>query len=134
MLISNLHPSRLLVTSVGALLFLFYEHSLAIGNFKPTQSELAALPPFCKPRAEAYGNQNDHPEVKHWHEVFGPDWIHMHHYCAGLNAINASYRSANRQEKDNNLRKAIGEFTYTINNSNPNTKIAAEMLMNRGQA
>lgn len=106
----------------------------AIGNFKPTAAELGALPAFCGPRAQPYGNDADHPEVKPWLPVYGPDWIHLHHYCAGLNFINQSYRSANKLEKDGTLRSAVRELDYTLKNCRPGTQLYAEILLARGTA
>lgn len=119
---------------VGTLMFTFSACVMAIGNFKPTSAELAVLPAFCAPRAQPYGNDSNHPEVKVWFGIYGQDWIHMHHYCEGLNHINQSYRSANRREKERILAAAIGEFDYTIRNVRPNTKLIADILMARGQA
>lgn len=107
---------------------------LAIGNFKPSPAELAALPAFCAPRAQPWGNQASHPEVRPWASIYGQDWIHMHHYCAGLNFINRSYRGASKSEKDNTLRTAVSEFDYTLKNIRSNTALSAEVLMARGQA
>lgn len=118
----------------GMLMFACSGYVSAIGNFKPSPAELAALPAFCAPRAQAYGNQSDHPEVKPWLAIYGQDWIHMHHFCAGMNYINRSYRSASRPEKENNLRNAVRELDYTVKNSRPDTKLFAEILMTRGQA
>lgn len=106
----------------------------AIGSFKPTPAELAALPAFCGPRAEPWGNQSDRPEVKPWLAIYGPDWGHMHHYCSGLNFINQSYRATSAYEKERVLRAAIREIDYTIRNTRKGTPLAAELLMARGTA
>lgn len=119
---------------VGVLLLVCADHALAIGNFKPSPAELASLPAFCAVRAQPYGNQPGHPEVKPWLSIYGQDWIHMHHYCSGLNAINRSYRSANRKEKENALQNAVSEFDYTLRNISQNTRLSAEVFMARGQA
>lgn len=119
---------------IGMLMLLGGSEAWAIGNFKPTPAELAALPAFCGPRAEPWGNQADRPEVKPWLAIYGPDWGHMHHYCSGLNFINQSYRATSAYEKERVLRAAIREIDYTIRNTRKGTPLAAELLMARGTA
>ncbi|MFP5381974.1 MAG: tetratricopeptide repeat protein [Gammaproteobacteria bacterium] len=119
---------------IGMLVLLGGGEAWAIGNFKPTPAELGVLPAFCGPRAQPYGNDSDHPEVKPWLPIYGSDWIHLHHYCAGLNFINQSYRSANKLEKDGTLRSAVRELDYTLKNCRPGTQLYAEILLARGTA
>lgn len=106
----------------------------AIGNFKPSAAELAALPAFCAPRAQPYGNQASHPEVKPWLSVYGSDWIHMHHYCSGLAFINRSYASRGGKDREITLGNAVRELDYTLRNIRSGTALSAEVLSARGQA
>ncbi|MGB4923109.1 MAG: hypothetical protein WBO98_02820, partial [Candidatus Nitrotoga sp.] len=52
----------------------------AVAGYSPTTAELSLLPPFCQ--AKLGTNPADH---KLYSGKVGPDWLHIHHYCVGLN-------------------------------------------------
>ncbi len=101
-------PRSILLLSI----FCFPLVASAIGNFKPTASELRLLPEYCKPRATGWGDDIKDPRVKRWYAIFGGDWRHLHHYCKGLDHINkGNSLIANRIFHYN---RAIGEFAYCL--------------------
>lgn len=82
----------------------------AIGSFNPTAAELSLLPPYCGPRAERWGNDVSHPEVRRWRSVFGSNYSHMHHYC------HASLLLLRGDREPLHSPKARGEYKAALNN------------------
>lgn len=110
-------------------------NALGIGDFKPTKTELMLLPAYCAPRAEPYGNQNEHPEVAPWVGMFGPDWIHMHHYCAALLwQKKASLSLADKKRRDGMLQTALSEIAYVERAVSPTFVFRGEMATVKGDA
>ncbi len=110
-------------------------NAFGIGDFKPTKAELMLLPAYCAPRAQPYGNQNDHPEVSRWAGMFGPDWIHMHHYCTALLLQKkASLSLSDRKIRDGMLQKALSEIAYVERAVSPTFVFRAEMATVKGDA
>ena len=89
---------------VSSTLTLFSDDAIAIGKFKPSPGELRMLPAYCGPRAQPWGNDGSRPEVRRWLQVFGRDYMHMHHYCLAL----LSLRKASVQI-DPRMRRATYE-------------------------
>lgn len=72
-------------------------------------AETARLPPYC---------QGDPASRKHWGEVYGPPFDHIHHHCWGLGYLNlarAAIASPDRQKRGYYLTEAISNFMYSIN-------------------
>lgn len=96
----------------------------------PTEQEYATLPPFCKEKIE----KKNLAENKTWSDSFGANtWLHMHHYCQGLNDINRYYRASNAQQKKGFLSSAVGQFDYMTGHLPPDSVLLAEVYQNRGR-
>ena len=105
----------------------------AIGAFKPTPGELALLPPYCRPRAETWGNDASRPEVARWMGVFPSDYIHMHHYCVALLAINNAQVSMNEPERRANYNRAMNNLEYMQERASPGFVLWPDLLHNRAK-
>ncbi|KAB2320153.1 tetratricopeptide repeat protein [Betaproteobacteria bacterium SCN1] len=95
----------------------------------PTAAEMAALPAYCGARF------NEGSEAfKTWRSTMGGDFIHIHHYCAGLNFLNRSYGMSSTKDRQGTLGGAVREFDYVLTHASPEFYLRAEILMNRGVA
>ena len=95
----------------------------------PTAAEMAALPAYCGARF------NEGSEAfKTWRSTMGGDFIHIHHYCAGLNFLNRSYGMSSTRDRQGTLGGAVREFDYVLTHASPEFYLRAEILMNRGVA
>lgn len=100
----------------------------AMAAWKPGPAEMAALPPYCAARF------NEGTEAfKTWRSSMGSDFIHVHHYCAGLNFLNRA-RGMSSSKTRGVLGAAVGEFDYVLKHAAPEFPLRAEILMNRGIA
>lgn len=95
---------------IAALLMAFTTGAGAIGSFNPSSGELSLLPSYCVPRAQRWGNDLNHPEVRRWHSVFGDNYTHMHHYCQGMLLLLRGDRHFLQP------RIAQGEYESALNN------------------
>lgn len=95
----------------------------------PTAAEMAALPAYCGARF------NEGSEAfRAWRATMGGDFIHIHHYCAGLNFLNRSYGMASGKNRQGTLGGAVREFDYVLTHASAGFYLRAEILMNRGVA
>ncbi len=118
------HSAKVFLTLLAVLLPI----SPATAAWEPTQAELGALPPYCAARfggsAEALRNAK---------ASMGPDFSHIHHYCAGLNFINRVRGSASSTKQDT-LLAAVRNFDYMLGHASVDFYLRPEILMNRGIA
>ena len=113
------------------LLPLFFIHeSHAIGSFNPTNDELRMLPQYCSVRAASWGNDANDPRARRWFNVFGKDFIHMHHYCIALLEMRRADRIFDTNKRRSHLRKARSEFDYMERKSSPGFVLRPELLLN----
>ena len=92
-------------------IFLFITLLLANGQaystYPSTELDFLTLPPYCK--ARKFGHEGE-PEYDRWRKKFGPDFIHMHHYCGGLHSINLSFKELDKAKYKHILEIAIKEM------------------------
>lgn len=97
---------------------------------RPTDAELALLPPYCHARIK--GNDNAR---KLWQQRMGREgFLHMHHYCFGLNDLNR----ANMTFNDKNLRsylinRGIGNFNYVLQHWPPDFPLRNQAQLYKNQ-
>jgi tetratricopeptide (TPR) repeat protein len=97
----------------------------------PTEQEYASLPPYCKEKIE----NTSHAENKMWSDRFGANtWLHLHHYCQGLNDINRYYLESDRARQRDLLSSAVNQFNYVVDHIPPDSFLLAEVYQNRGRA
>lgn len=94
----------------------------------PTDAELSSLPAFCKVKLR---HHFDTPEYKSLQASLGPDFEHVHHYCAGLNFNNRYYRSIDIDDKKFYLQSALGEFAYMTSHAKPEFSLMPEIYLNQ---
>ncbi|HAN56200.1 MAG TPA: hypothetical protein DCQ77_08455 [Betaproteobacteria bacterium] len=91
--------------------------------FAPSASELAVLPPFCKAKLSA-----DPSDDAAYSASIGPDWLHIHHYCFGLNFANRYFQDfGNRVAQADDLKEAINNYDYVLEHATPDFWMRAEI-------
>lgn len=81
--------------------------------FPETDKDFSLLPSFCKVRA----GRGTTAEVTLWKKRLGSDYIHIHHFCAGLHSYNYTTMNfpKNKDEKAfhiHALKSVLGEVKY----------------------
>lgn len=76
----------------------------------PIESDFIYLPEYCRVK----NAEKPADKVRYWSSALGPGYyIHVHHYCAGLNAMRMALQTRNDISHRNFLyRTAISEFDY----------------------
>lgn len=97
----------------------------------PNDTELVSLPNYCQVKLRKKAGE---PEYKTWESTLGPDFIHTHHFCAGLNFINRHYRARSEYDRKYYLQSSLGEFGYMITHASPSYSLMPEVYINRGAA
>jgi tetratricopeptide (TPR) repeat protein len=86
--------------------------------FPKTEKEFSLLPPYCKVKLQ----EDKTPAWLAWRQRLGRGWIHIHHYCAGLNAINYA-----RLGNTGALTEALKQMQYMHNQAGDGWPLAAEV-------
>jgi tetratricopeptide (TPR) repeat protein len=113
----------------GLLAGMLCTHAMAVEPWAPTDAELASLPPLCKVKMKAGAGS---PEYKTWEQSMGKDWLHTHHYCAGLNFLNRYYRARSASDKGSNLKNAQGNLQYMVTHAAPTYSLMPDVYLNLG--
>lgn len=94
----------------------------ALLPFGPTEVELKSLPAACAARLK------DEPATNNrWIEKIGRNnYLHVHHYCFGLNFINRAKFTFDKQNKRYYLEQAIGNFAYVLKNWSADSQLRPE--------
>jgi hypothetical protein len=88
----------------------------------PTANEMRALPPYCEARMKG-----DAAAKKSWSQQMGPEiFMHVHHYCAGINFMNRSRVEMAPQKKNYYLQRASANFAYVISAWPPGHPLTAK--------
>lgn len=120
----NLKPLELILT----LAWIVLAQPVA-AEWAPSKTELSALPPYCAAR---FDEKSD--AFNSWKETMGTDFVHIHHYCAGLNFVNRSYSMSSTKRRLETLKAAVRNFDYILTHTQPSFYLRPEALMNRGIA
>lgn len=91
----------------------------------------ATLPAYCKARFE---KETNHSEYKKWEDRYGPDFLHVHHLCHGISALNKAYHARTEQQKRGLLDQAMNEFGYVINHAKPTFGLLSDLYLYRSDA
>jgi len=95
-----------------------------------SSADFAALPKYCYARM-----RGSEAEKQVWKSRFGHgSYIHLHHYCHGLDNLNKANRSADRKVRELMLTKAIKQFNYIGKHAPQSFVLMPENYYNRGKA
>jgi len=131
--------SIILITLIPFLslsLILFSVNTWAVGAFKPTEAELRMLPPYCKPKAVNLNSkvgpyQKYRPLIKIWKQRLGPDYVHLHHYCQALQALNKIYKEP--EKKKFYYKVALGNIEYMERNASKKFILMPEIFYTKAK-
>ena len=115
---------------IPALFALLLPIPSAMAAWLPNPSEMAALPAYC---AAKFDERSNPESAKMWRSTMGDGFLHIHHYCAGLNFLNKARGMSSASTKDV-LIATVREFDYVLSHADPAFYLRAEILMNRGIA
>src|SRR3569833_207697 len=102
----------------------------ATAEWKPSPAEKATLPPYCAARFVVFL-----VVFLCWWDSMGSDFMHVHHYCAGLNFVNrARGMGSSNKDRQGTLEAALRNFDYMLAHTHPDFSLRPEILMNRGIA
>ncbi|MHB1094097.1 tetratricopeptide repeat protein [Thiobacillus sp.] len=102
----------------------------AAAEWKPSPAEMATLPSYCAARFDEKS-----AAFKTWRDSMGSDFMHVHHYCAGLNFVNrARGMGSSNKDRRGTLEAALRNFDYMLAHTHPDFSLRPEILMNRGIA
>jgi tetratricopeptide (TPR) repeat protein len=144
------HPCRLFSTEIlAALASLLFATGANAQNppwdgkanrglyFEYDEAAVAKLPPYC--RNSKYFNtavpgRNNAAEIERWHKVMGPGFVHIHHYCHGLQLTHrARYESRTKEARNRELGFSLGEFDFVIARVDSTFALLPEILTNKGE-
>lgn len=95
-----------------------------------SSADFAALPKYCYARM-----RGTKAESAVWENRFGrKSYIHLHHYCHGLDSLNKANRSADRKAREFHLTRAIKQFNYVGKHAPQSFALMPENYYNRGKA
>ena len=80
------------------------------GPSSPTEQELKSLPPYCTARLSMSKPLANEEQIKRWQNILGDAFLHIHHYCNGLNFLNRIHRAIG--DKNYLLGRALQNFQY----------------------
>lgn len=100
--------------------------------------EVGKLPEYCKYtqtfRGRVPGSMNAE-EIERWERMMGDTFIHMHHYCYGLMAVNFSVSHSNTpMDRRRYLNLSINEFDYILRHAPPDFGLLPEILTRKGES
>lgn len=97
----------------------FSNPGLALTIWPKSDKDWSLLPPFCKARSY----NGNHPAYQSWKRRLGDDFIHVHHYCAGLLTFNDAHRYTKKVDIAEQLNAAMSEIDYVELSSKPNFRL-----------
>jgi len=103
-------------------------------QWRATEEEMRLLPPYCEAKIGA--DRDNMAAQKHWSDVFGAEnWLHLHHYCDGLNFMNRSFkRGSDRNARDFDLRRAVNNFDYVLTRASNDFVLLPEIMAQKARA
>ncbi len=92
---------------ISVTVLIFWLSVCSFGGEPLTDADYARLPPYCKARLNPGKG-----EAEYWKKRIGPAFIHIHHYCHSLNALNKLISVNDKETKDRILRRSINGLRY----------------------
>ncbi len=112
------------------LLTVWSGRALAELPWTPTEDEFRSLPQYCKVKMT---QPESSPEWQQWHQTLGKDFLHVHHYCAGMNFAARSYRLPDEKDRIYFRKKAFTNFQYMFEHADATFSLMPDIYMSRGR-
>ena len=117
-------------TILGCLLTIFIStHSQYLTAYPKTDSDFALLPPYCKARS----GRTNKADAENWKRRIGQGWVHIHHYCAGLDYINKANVAYDSENRIDLLNKALHGFSYMQDRTGSKFILQPEISTQKGR-
>lgn len=88
------------------------------------------LPVFCRCAGHPPPDCSKGSQEKHF-KYYGQIFSHIHHYCWGLDKLNAQLQSGHPKEFW--LKNVLKEFDYVLNHKDPKRSMHAQVWAKKGQ-
>ena len=106
---------------------LFWGTGPAFGVWPESRVDFSMLPPYCAARMAHKLDWVPESQYKLWENRLGPDFLHIHHYCAGLHTYQLALREMEKAERDAKLRGALTEMEYVRVRAKPGFVLLPEI-------
>lgn len=111
------------------ILSLIFLPSVCFSEYPKSKDDYRLLPPFCKARAS--GSKS--VDYKKWQRILGKDFLHVHHYCAGLHTLNKARRTRDKKDRNYLLKVANKHILYMDGHANSRFKLFPQIYSTRGE-
>lgn len=109
-------------------------------EFRPTESEWATWPAYCKARyattrigrGGGYGGAMSEAEIQKWQQVTGGGWLYLHHTCAGIVHLQRAKLEPTQTGRQFELNKSINEHRLSLEHTPASDPFYAEILVQMG--
>lgn len=120
------------VVSLSMIIALSLISAYAAAEWPATPQDYAHLPGYCRARLKP----NDIPKATRdrWEQRVGPDFLHVHHYCAALHSLRLASGARSEEDRNRFLRAAVAEIAYVEDKAKPNWFLRAEIEVQKGRA
>jgi len=93
--------------------------------------DFARLPRYCAARLVPQLAETERPR---WEKRMGPDFLHIHHYCAAIHSLRLANAATTDHGRAELLNAVVGEIAYVEKLSKPTFFMRAEMSVQKGRA
>lgn len=121
---------RLVTTSL--FLGLMFFGTVAHARWPKSKQDFAQLPRYCS--AKLLESAVPEAEVERWAKRIGPDYRHIHHYCAALHNLRLANSASDENERKEFLQAVVNEINYVEHHSTPTFFMRAETGVQKGRA
>ena len=97
----------------------------AVAWDKPTDAEVAVLPPYCLAKFRGV-------DVKQWEDTLGSIYLHVHHYCGALLSANRYYKSSDIQDRNFYAQSIMNNLNYMIAHGEQSSALMPDIYLQRG--
>lgn len=117
-----------------AIFIIFFMTTLsAKADYPKSENDFAFLPPYCKARIfQKQVDGQDSAQYKVWMKRLGPDFLHVHHHCAGLFTQMLANRITDKHQRNIQLDQAIKEMDYILEHASPKFGLLPKVSFDQG--
>ena len=101
-----------------------------VSAYPKADKDFAALPKYCYVRMRGAPAEKAVLDKRFGHKTY----IHLHHYCSGLDYLNKAKMALDMKARDLKLVKAIKQFDYVAERMPSRSVVLPENYYNRGVA
>jgi tetratricopeptide (TPR) repeat protein len=117
-------------------------------SFEPSEKDYYLYPDFCKAKMSDFHRNRkgwwdtkfpiNEAQIAFWSKAVGPDWPHLHHYCAGLTNLSQAndvmWLRKSRLSARQRFGHAVRQIEYTLSRSKPGHPLWEQMSLKYAEA